>query len=124
MNIKIKICSLIIASIIAAMIISINPYVYAQSNATNQTSSSNMTSSTSNSTSSNGGNSGQGNVHLDAAMQALKSGDKNGALMHISEADKTLTGAAKMHLDAAKSALQSGDTNGATMHLQESQKNQ
>ncbi len=66
----------------------------------------------------------QGNVHLDAAIKALQSGDTNGALMHMNQADKTLTSAAKMHLDAAIKALQSGDTNGALMHIQQSQKNQ
>ena len=60
----------------------------------------------------------QGNIHLDAAAKALQSGDTKGALTHMNEADKTLTGAAKMHLDAAISALQSGDTSGASMHLQ------
>ena len=123
MNIKIKICSLAIASIIAAMVINFNPFVFGQSNVTNQTGS-NMTSSTSNSTASNGGNSSQGNVHLGLAMKALQSGDKNGALMHMNEGDKTLTGAAKMHLDEAIKVLQSGDTQGALMHLQLSQKNQ
>lgn len=123
MKIKTNICSLVIASVIAAMVIGINPFAFGQ-NSTNLTSSSNMIFSSSNSTASvNGGSGSQGNVHLDAAMKALQSGDKNGALMHMNEAAKTLTGAAKMHLDAAISALQSGDTNGATMHLQESQKN-
>jgi hypothetical protein len=37
----------------------------------------------------------------------LQSGDTKGALMHMNEADKTLTGAAKMHLKTAISALQS-----------------
>jgi hypothetical protein len=66
----------------------------------------------------------QGNIHLDAAAKALQSGDTQGALTHMKEADKTLTGAAKTHLDAAISALESGDTQGASMHLQEAQKNQ
>ena len=123
MKIKTRICSLVIASVIVTMAIGINPFAFGQ-NSTNQTSSSNMTSSTSNSTASVGGGSGsQGNVRIDASMKALQSGDKNGALMYMDKAAKTLTGAAKMHLDAAISALQSGDTNGATMHLQESQKN-
>ena len=105
------------------MVINFNPIVFGQSNATNQTGS-NMTSTTSNSTASNGGNSSQGNIHLGLAMKALQSGDKNGALMHMNEGDKTLTGAAKMHLDEAIKVLQSGDTQGALMHLQLAQKNQ
>jgi len=66
----------------------------------------------------------QGNIHLDAAAKALQSGDTKGALTHMNEADKTLTGAAKMHLDAAISALQSDDTSGASMHLELAQKSQ
>ena len=104
MNTKTKLCSLAITSIIIAaanVVVStmnLNSIAFAQS-------------------------SSQGNIHLDAAAKALQSGDTNGALTHMNEADKTLTGAAKMHLDAAISALQSGDKNGATMHLQEAQKN-
>jgi len=99
MNIITKLYSIAIPSIIAAAVIitaiNFNPIAFAQ-----------------------------GNIHLDAAAKALESGDTKGALTHMKEADKTLTGAAKMHLDAAISALQSGDTNGASMHLQVAQKNQ
>jgi hypothetical protein len=98
MNIKTKLCSFVIASIIVAavaMTVNINYFAFAQ-----------------------------GNIHLDAAAKALQSGDTKGALMHMNEADKTLTGAAKTHLDAAISALQSGDTKGSTMHLQLAQQNQ
>lgn len=88
------------------MVIGINPFAFGQ-NSTNQTGSSNMTSSTSNTTAGVGwGSVSQGKVHLDAAIKALQSGDKNGALMHMNETAKTLTDAAKMHLDAAISALQ------------------
>ena len=103
MNIKTKSCSFAITSIITAAVIvaaiNFNSIAFAQS-------------------------SNQGNIHLDAAAKALQSGDTSGALIHMNEADKTLTGAAKMHLDAAISALQSGDASGASMHLQEAQKNQ
>ena len=96
MDSKIKIYSLVIASLIAtaAITVGINTFAFAQ-----------------------------GNIHLDAAAKALQSSDTKGALMHMNEADKTLTGAAKMHLEAAITALQSGDTNGATMHLQQVQQN-
>ena len=117
----IKMSAVVIAGIIAIMMISANPFAFAVSAATsNQTG--NMTTSTSNSTASGGGDN-QGKMHLDVAISALQSGDKDGAMMHMNEADKTLTGAAKMHLDVAISALQSGDKDGAMMHLQESQKN-
>ena len=60
MNIKITICSLVIASIIAAaMTININSFAFAQ-----------------------------GNIHLDAAAKALQSGDTNGASMYLQEAQK------------------------------------
>jgi predicted negative regulator of RcsB-dependent stress response len=99
MNIETKLYSIVIPSIIAAAVIitatNFNPIAFAQ-----------------------------GNIHLDAAAKALESGDTKGALTHMNEADKTLTGAAKMHLDAAISALESGDTSGASMHLQVAQKNQ
>ncbi len=74
--------------------------------------------------STNGTNPNPGNTHLDAGIKALQSGDKNGALMHLNEASKTLTGTALMHLDAGIKALQSGDTNGALMHLNQAQKSQ
>jgi predicted negative regulator of RcsB-dependent stress response len=63
------------------------------------------------------------NIHLDAAMSALDAKDAKGALIHLDEADKTLTGAAKTHLDAAIKALNSGDLDGAKMHLKLAQDN-
>ncbi|MDQ6723100.1 MAG: hypothetical protein M3Z01_02375 [Thermoproteota archaeon] len=93
-NTQNKISMIVIATLITGMMLSINPLAFAVA----------------------------GNVHLDAAISALQSGDTNGALMYMNQADSTLTGAAKMHLDAAISALQSGDTNGALVHLQQSQK--
>ncbi len=101
MNKNVKVPILVIATLITGMLISITPLVFSQASTGSQ-----------------------GNVHLDAAIKALQAGDTNGALMHMNQADKTLTGAAKMHLDAAIKALQAGDTNGALMHLQQSQKNQ
>jgi hypothetical protein len=54
---------------------------------------------------------------LGAAIQSFLFRDENKALMHMNEANKTLTGAAKMFLDAAINALQSGDTNRAKEYL-------
>ena len=65
----------------------------------------------------------KGNIHLDAAMSALDAKDAKGAMIHLNEADKTLTGSAKTHLDAAISALNSGDLDGAKMHLKLAQDN-
>ena len=39
--------------------------------------------------STNGANSNPGNMHLDAGIKALQSGDTNGALMHLNEAQKS-----------------------------------
>ena len=39
--------------------------------------------------STNGANSNPGNMHLDAGIKALQSGDTNGALMHLNEALKS-----------------------------------
>jgi hypothetical protein len=107
MNKNFKVSILVVATLITGMMVSITTTTLAFSQAT---------------TNSTGGN--QGNMHLDAGIKALQSGDTNGALMHLQQADKTLTGAAKMHLDAGIKALQSGDTNGALMHLQQAQKSQ
>lgn len=119
MNIKTKVCSLVIASIIAAMVISINPFVFAQSSS-NQTGN-NATYTKSNSTANNISRcSNSEETQLGAAIQSFLKGDENRTLMHMNEADKTLAGAAKTHLDAAISALQSGDTDKAKNYLQES----
>jgi hypothetical protein len=65
-----------------------------------------------------------GKMHLDEGIKALQNGDTNGAMMHLSIADKALSGdtsasaqSGKMHLDEGIKALQNGDTNGAMMHL-------
>ncbi|MGN6822206.1 MAG: hypothetical protein ACTHJ7_05465 [Candidatus Nitrosocosmicus sp.] len=124
MNIKIKIPSIVIVSVIAAMVISINLFAFGQSTPVNQTSASNKTASTtSNSTANN--NSGVCSnaevTYLGAAVKSFLSRDNNGALMHMNEAAKTLSGAPKMHLDEAIRSLQSGEISGARMQLQESQ---
>jgi hypothetical protein len=60
MNIKITICSLVIATLIAAaMTTTINSFAFVQ-----------------------------GNIHLDAAAKALQLGDTSGASMHLQEAQK------------------------------------
>lgn len=124
MNIKTKTCSLVIALIIVAIVITINPAVFAQSslnqtdyNSTSTTSNSNVSNS---STSSGFGCSNSEETQLGAAIQSFLFRDNNGALMHMNEAAKTLTGAPKMHLDAAIIALQSGNTDSAKIRLQQS----
>ena len=95
---KIKTTTIVIAAaLITVMMIGIGPFISAKTT--------------------------KGNVHLDAAMNALNSGDSKGALKHMDEADKTLTGSAKTHLDAAISALNSGNLDGAKMHLKLAQDN-
>ncbi len=60
-------------------------------------------------------------MHLEEGIKALKSGDSQGAMMHLNAADQGLTSAsdqsAKMHLDQGIQALKSGDSQGAMMHL-------
>src|SRR6266511_2140756 len=60
-------------------------------------------------------------MHLEEGIKALKAGDNQGALTHLSAADQGLTSpsdqSAKMHLDQGISALKSGDNQGASMHL-------
>jgi hypothetical protein len=112
--------AVVIAGLITIIMTGANTFGFVVSGTTsNQTGI--VTASTSNSTAS-GGEDSQGKLHLGVAIGALQSGDKDGAMMHMNEADKTLTGAAKLHLGVAIGALQSGDKDGAMMHLQESKK--
>ena len=62
-------------------------------------------------------------VHLEEGIKALRSGDSQGALMHLSVADQGLSSSssdqsAKMHLDEGIKAIKASDTQGAMMHLQ------
>jgi Flp pilus assembly protein TadD len=61
-------------------------------------------------------------MHLEEGIKALRAGDSQGALMHLSAADQGLTSSsdqsAKMHLDEGIKAIKAGDTQGALMHLQ------
>jgi hypothetical protein len=104
MNMTFKISMLVIATLIASMMAGISPLASALST--------------------NGTSTSQGNMHLDAGIKALQSGDSKGALMHLNQANSTLTGTAQKHLDAGIKALQSGDSKGALMHLQAAQKSQ
>ena len=63
-------------------------------------------------------------MHLDEGIKALKSGDNQGAMMHLDAADQGLASSssssdqsAKMHLDQGIKALKSGDNQGAMMHF-------
>ena len=60
-------------------------------------------------------------MHLEEGLKALKSGDNQGAMMHLNAADQGLTSAsdqsAKMHLDQGIQALKNGDNQGTMMHL-------
>jgi hypothetical protein len=117
MTIKIKTCSSVITMVIVAIVISSNPFVFAQSlsNQTGNVTTSIKSNSTANDSSIRCSDSELN--HLGAAIQAFLFRDENKALMHMNEANKTLTGAAKMFLDAAISALQSGDTSRAKENL-------
>ena len=57
-------------------------------------------------------------MHLEEGIKALKTGDTQGALMHLNEADKGISDqSAKMHLDEGIKALKANDNQGALMHL-------
>ena len=57
-------------------------------------------------------------MHLEEGIKALKAGDSQGALTHLSAADQGLTDqSAKMHLDEGIKAVKAGDNQGALMHL-------
>jgi hypothetical protein len=60
-------------------------------------------------------------MHLEEGIKALKAGDNQGALMHLSAADQGLSSSsdqsAKMHLGEGIKAVKSGDQQGALMHL-------
>jgi hypothetical protein len=57
-------------------------------------------------------------MHLEEGIKALRAGDSQGALMHLSAADQVITDqSAKLHLDEGIKAVKSGDQQGALMHL-------
>ena len=62
-------------------------------------------------------------IHLEEAIKALKSGNNKGAMTHLTEADKGITGSsssdqtAKMHIDEGMKAVKANDNQGALMHL-------
>jgi hypothetical protein len=63
-------------------------------------------------------------MHLEEGIKSLKSGDNQGALMHLNEANKGLASSssssdqtAKMHLDEGIKAVKANDNQGALMHL-------
>ena len=90
-------------------------------NATNMTAGTNMTNATSggNATSSNTSTS-TAKMHLEEGLKALKAGDKDSAMTHLSAAQAAMSGAssnAMMHFQEGMKALQAGDTNGAITHL-------
>ncbi len=87
-------------------------------NMTNTTMGGNVTAG--NSTMSNtSGNSAK--MHLEEGIKALQSGDKQGAMTHLTAAQQAMSGSspeAIKHFEEGMKALSGGDTNGAIMHLQ------
>jgi hypothetical protein len=63
---------------------------------------------------------GSAKMHIDEAIKALDSGDKQAASTHLTAAQQTISGEsdqAKMHFGEGMKAFSSGDSNGALMHL-------
>ncbi len=87
-------------------------------NMTNTTMSGNITSG--NATMSNtSGNSAK--MHLEEGIKALQSGDKEGAMTHLTAAQQAMSGSSPeviKHFEEGMKALSGGDVNGAIMHLQ------
>lgn len=97
----------------------------AQSNMTTGTNMSNNASMSGNMTAGNAtiantsGSSAK--MHLEEGIKALQSGDKEGAMTHLSLAQQAMSGSspeAIKHFEEGMKALESGDSNGAIMHLQ------
>jgi hypothetical protein len=62
---------------------------------------------------------GSAKMHIEEAIKALESGDKQAASTHLTAAQQAISGEsdqAKMHFDEAMKAFSSGDSNGALMH--------
>jgi len=95
-------------------------------NASNMTAGANMTNATSG-TNMTAGNATSSNtstrtakMHLEEGLKALKAGDKDSAITHLSAAQAAMSGAssnAMMHFEEGRKAVQAGDTNGAITHL-------
>jgi len=66
------------------------------------------------------GTSGGAKLHIEEAIKALESGDKQAATTHLTAAQAAISGEsdqAKMHFGEGMKAFSGGDTNGALMHL-------
>jgi cellobiose-specific phosphotransferase system component IIA len=63
---------------------------------------------------------GSAKMHLEEAIKALESGNKDAASTHLTAAEQAISGEsdqAKMHFDEGMKAFSAGNTNGALMHL-------
>ena len=63
---------------------------------------------------------GSAKMHIEEAVKALESGDKQTASTHLTAAQQAISGEsdqAKMHFGEGMKAFSSGDSNGALMHL-------
>ena len=81
------------------------------------TSPNNMTGSNMTASNTSGGSA---KMHLEEAIKALESGNKDAASTHLTAAQQAISGEsdqAKMHFNEGMKAFSAGDTNGALMHL-------
>jgi hypothetical protein len=63
---------------------------------------------------------GSAKMHIEEAVKALESGDKQAASTHLTAAQQAIAGEsdqAKMHFGEGMKAFSAGDSNGALMHL-------
>jgi hypothetical protein len=90
---------------------------FASIKAQNITGPNNMTASNMTTSNTSGGSA---KMHLEEAIKALESGNKDAASTHLTAAQQAISGEsdqAKMHFDEGMKAFSAGDTNGALMHL-------
>lgn len=90
---------------------------FASIKAQNITAPNNMTASNMTTSNTSGGSA---KMHLEEAIKALESGNKDAASTHLTAAQQAISGEsdqAKMHFDEGMKAFSAGDTNGALMHL-------
>jgi hypothetical protein len=83
----------------------------------NMTGSANMTGANMTTSGTSGGSA---KTHIEEAIKALESGDKQAASTDLTAAQQAISGEsdqAKMHFGEGMKAFSSGDSNGALMHL-------
>ena len=119
---------LLIFSLVAAMVSTLIFATVESATAQNASMGGNMTTASNMTNATGGGNAtttstsgSSAKMHLEEGIKALQSGDKNGAMTHLSLAQQAMSGSppeAIKHFEEGMKALSGGDIKGAIMHLQ------